>query len=524
MTQASSSILDFEATTRNAVIVLIAATTAVRLLFAGTLGLGIDEAYAVATSRQLQMGYFDHPPFAWWMTWAIRAVTGSESALVARLPFIVAFGLTTWFTYALTRLLYGLRAGFWAAIAVNIPPAIAWTSGTWVLPDGPLYAALMGGAYAVARVLFVPRQSPLLWLAAGAAGGIAMLSKLHGVFLFVGVLVFLASSPRHRYWLATPWPYAGALLALALFSPALLWNAQHDWISFTFQASRGEARQFSIGAFLAVLGGQMAYLLPLLWATLIVVWFGAMRRGPANSRDWLLVCIATGPIVVFTFTAFWARKVLPHWAMPGYLMLMPLLGREIARGLALAHRWVTPWLWLCVGTTAIVLPIVIALSLLPWPTMTLRGGKPLPDPLFETLDWRDLSAELERRGYLGRADLVVVSPRWYEAGKIDVALKGKAPVLCLSEDPRGYGVNVRAPSFIGRDAVIVASNFPPEAAAGLYGRYFARIAAEPDLTLTRAGKPTLRLNIYKADRLSAPPPGTRPDLLDPLGVWRKRAL
>lgn len=510
--------LDFETATRNAVLLLIAATSLVRLVFAGTLGLGIDEAYTVATSRALQAGYFDHPPFAWWLTWAMRFVTGSESPLVVRLPFIVAFGLTTWFTYSLARLLHGLRAGFWAAVAVNIPPVIAWTSGTWVLPDGPLNAAMTGGAYAVARVLFVPRQSPLLWLAAGAAGGIAMLSKLHGVFLFAGVLVFLLSSPRYRFWLRTPWPYAGALVALVLVSPALIWNAQHDWISITFQANRGQARQFSPGSFLAVLAGQMLYLLPLLWATLVVVWIAALRRGPASARDWLLVCLASGPIVLFTLSALWARKVLPHWAMPGYLMLMPLIGRDIARGLALAHRWVKPWLWLCIGTTAVAVAAAIVLALTPWPAV-VAGGRTVPDPLLETVSYADLRAELDRRGLLGRTDLVVVNPRWHEAAKIDVALRGALPVLCLSPDPRGYGVNKNARAFVGRNALVVASGLTPDEAQAMYARYFSALSPAEDVVIRRAGQPAITLKVYAARNLHAPPPGTTPDLLDPLGLW-----
>ena len=56
--------------------------------------------------------------------------------------------------------------------------------------------------------LFVPgSKAPLWWLAAGACGGLAMLAKLHGIFLFAGVGLFLITSPAQRHWLATPWPY-----------------------------------------------------------------------------------------------------------------------------------------------------------------------------------------------------------------------------------------------------------------------------------------------------------------------------
>src|ERR1700741_3923142 len=84
------------------VAVLILATFLARLLFAASLGLGIDESYMVAAGRKLQLSYFDPPPIAWWLAWAMAHLTGSESATVVRLPFIALFALSTWLMYRLT--------------------------------------------------------------------------------------------------------------------------------------------------------------------------------------------------------------------------------------------------------------------------------------------------------------------------------------------------------------------------------------------------------------------------------------
>ena len=88
------------------VAVLILATLLARLLFAAALGLGIDESYMVAAGRKLQLSYFDHPPIAWWMAWGIAHLTGSESAVVVRLPFIALFALTTFLMYRVTSALF----------------------------------------------------------------------------------------------------------------------------------------------------------------------------------------------------------------------------------------------------------------------------------------------------------------------------------------------------------------------------------------------------------------------------------
>src|SRR5882762_10605647 len=53
---------------------------------------------------------------------------------------------------------------------------------------------------------------------------------------------------RSRHWWRRRQPYAAPLLAFAIFSPVILWNAQHEWASFAFQTSRriAEASRFAL--------------------------------------------------------------------------------------------------------------------------------------------------------------------------------------------------------------------------------------------------------------------------------------
>ena len=90
--------------TARAVLILIATTMVVRILFAWSLGLGIDESYTVATGRHPQLSYFDHPPLAWWLAWAGANFFATEAPLAVRAPFILLFAATTWLMFSLTRL------------------------------------------------------------------------------------------------------------------------------------------------------------------------------------------------------------------------------------------------------------------------------------------------------------------------------------------------------------------------------------------------------------------------------------
>lgn len=483
---------------KRAVLMLIAVTFVARLAFAWSVGLGVDEAYTVATARHFQLGQFDHPPGAWWLTWSIRSLSGSEHAVVLRLPFIALFALTTWLMFALTARLFGPSAGLWAATTLNFAPVIAWTSGTWIVPDGPLNAALLAGVLCASHALFGARsKASAWWLAAGACGGLALLSKFHGVFLFAGVALFLITSPAQRGWLLTPWPYAGTFVALSIFSPVILWNAGHGWASFLFQAGRALPREISLLGPFAALAGQALFLLPWLWAPLVACLGKTFVDGPADARRWLMACLAIGPIVMFTAVGLTVGRVLYHWAAPGYLMLFPVLGDAVARAIKMGHRAVKVWLAATAASLAILLLAVVTVAHLPWPALSLPGGRRLPYPLIEALDWRDLSHALEVRGLMDTTRLFIAATRWHEAGRIDYALRGRLPVLCLGRDPRGYGVLARPEEYIGKDGLIIGHNLPRSRVEAAYSRYFRSIENLPPVVLMRVGEPAIELSLYR---------------------------
>src|SRR5262249_53736823 len=128
---------------------------------------------------------------------------------------------------------------------------------------------------------------------------------------------------------ARPHPYVAAIAALLVFSPVLIWNAQHGWISFQFQGGRAAGHFYPFGP-LAALGGAALYLLPWIWLPLVLCGIDTLRRRPSDQILWLLVCLVVPPIVFFTAISLWSH-ILYHWAAPGYLMLIPLLGNEIVR-------------------------------------------------------------------------------------------------------------------------------------------------------------------------------------------------
>ncbi len=501
------------------VLALIAFVTGARLVLAATLGLGVDEAYTVATSRVLALGTFDHPPLAWWLSGGAAKVFGTEAPLAVRLPFIALGALTLWLAFDAGRYLYSARAGLYAAVVVVLAPVLGWTSGSMVLPDGPLLAGFLAGLCCLARALFGDSASaPRWWLLAGLAAGIACLSKLHGIFLLAGTGLFLLTTPSHRHWLSKPWPYLAALIALVVASPFLLWNAEHQWISFAFQAGRAKTNRIDLAGPFVALGGQALFLLPWVWVALMLSLGRALWGGPGRPRDWLLVCCAIGPIAAFTLIAVTGTKTLFHWAAPGYLFVCVLLGRDLARDLDAGLRRARSWLTGSLASIAVLFVIVLALAYAPWPQLVL-AGKALPYPLVETRSWREVRAQLAVRGLLNAPNTFVAGVRWHETGRLAVALGPSVAVRCLCTDPRGFGILTDNRAHIGADALIIAADQSSKEILQTLGPYFASLEVLPSLQITQGGRMLTALALYRGRALQDPAL-PRPNVLRPFASGR----
>ena len=494
--------------TRAAVLLLILATAAIRIAAGDAMGLGVDESYMVAAGRGLRWGYFDHPPAAWWLAWGAAHLAGSSAAVVVRLPFIALFGLSTWLMHRIGSVLYGPRSGLWAAVLLNIVPVFGVTAGGWVLPDGPLVTALLGALLCLIHALAAEaRRADRWWIGAGLCAGLALFSKYSAALSIGGALVFLLTSPAHRRSFRGRGPYLAAVAAFVAFSPVLAWNAENGWASFVFQAGRADAVQFKPLAPLATMAGEALFLLPWIWLPLIVVFVAGLRRGPADGRSWLLCCMAAPPILLFTAISAWSRNaVLFHWASPGYLMLLPMLGDSVARRLSVGDRGTRFWLAGSAAFVAVALAVVATEIRFGWLPLVAEAFPPEKNPEIEALNWASLRPALASRGLLGA--MPVAAFNWHDAGKIDYALGGAATVICLNQDGRQYGVDAPLSAFAGRDVLIVARQRDAQRIAS-HAAEFERIEPlPPPVTIDHAGRPAFALSLFVGRGFRPPQPAS----------------
>jgi 4-amino-4-deoxy-L-arabinose transferase-like glycosyltransferase len=476
------------------------------------LGLGIDETYMVAVSRHLELSYYDHPPVAWWLTHAAMALSGAQAPVIVRLPFILLFALSTWLMARITACLFhSERAGFWAALILNLSPVYAVTAGGWVLPDGPLDCALLGFLLFCLRALgLIPSRWPWAdWLAAGVCAGLAMLSKYNGLLVLAGLPVFLLTTETGRAWLRRPQPWVAGLLALLLFTPVILWNVAHHWASFAFQGGRAGGLRFHPLAPLGVWGGEALFVLPWIWVPLILLWLRALRRGPAEPRGWLLALLAAFPILLFALVSIWSSDhILYHWSAPGTLMLFPLLGAEVARRLAAGAPRLRRGIMAAAALLLLGLVLAGTEMRLNWIT-ALAGPRVLAHAkdVAGGVNWTALEPELEARGLLSQPGLVVAVTRWNDAGKIDYALDGHLPVVVLAADAREYGILAPADRFIGHPMLILVPDSDIAALARRLAPMFNDITVKQSIPLRFGGYILINLSVLKGEGFRGLPAG-----------------
>ena len=429
---------------RRLTIRIIAIATAIRVIVAALLPLGIDESYAVVVSRRLSLSWFDHPPAAFWLAHAAASL-GGESPIALRWPFVLLFAAACWMMYLLTERLFSARAGMWTVVTAQLIPVFSLSSGSWVLPDGPLLFASAATALALSHAVPVAAESVTAggaqaawrpWLIVGLALGCAGLSKYHAALLGAGVAAFVLTDPIARRWISRPQPWMAVLIAILCVAPVFIWNAQHDWISFRFQSGRAAGHGNPLTALGQNIAGQAGYLLPWFWVPLVVLLVRGLRTGPRDRATWFCCCLGAAPVIVFTLASLGGRAGLPHWPAPGFFMLLPLLGAAIARWELRAPATVHRRMRMAAAVYAGLLAIVVSHASTGWVARLVPSLR-RADPAFELIEYRSLRDTLAQSGLLQPARFIITTD-WIRGAKIGYALGPARPVLLFNDDGRHF--------------------------------------------------------------------------------------
>jgi dolichol-phosphate mannosyltransferase len=323
---------------RNAAVALIAYAFVLRLIFAGTVEMMPEETYYWNYARHLDFGYLDHPPMVAWLIRVATAVFG-QTEFGVRAGALLCGAVTSIFVYKLTRNLFGAAAALAALLLTQALPFF-FLSGLLMTPDAPLVAAWAGSLYFLERAL-IGNQSRAWWFA-GICLGIGMISKYSIALLGPVAVAFMLWDAHSRRWWRRSAPYVGALLALVIFSPVIIWNAQHEWVSFAFQTSRrlAETPQFALHK---LIGSMMVLITPTGLLAVVAALPSLPAGAPDAARRRRLITLAIlFPLVVFGIFSL-RHEVKLDWTGAPWTAALPAMAFVMAdRDLLVGRfaRWI----------------------------------------------------------------------------------------------------------------------------------------------------------------------------------------
>lgn len=479
-----------------------------RLISSDAIGVSYDEAYYAALSRHVGLSYFDHPPLLMWYLAGVSRMTGSDSPLLLRGAMSLLFAGSSLLMYRLTSILFDRAAGAYAVLLLNLSLLFGVFIGGWPSPDGPMTFFLLASMTCVAQIVFRNGSPTLLWPLAGMCMGFAMLSKYSAVLTAIGALIFLLSTPAGRSRLQQPGPYFGLGVCIMIFSPVILWNWRHDWISFSFQSGRvlgnGGAHPLNILEALACQAGVVA---PWIWGPLVYNLAAGITKGSASPRTWFLCCCAALPVILFTFCSLWVHEAVSHahWSAPGYLFLFPLLGTHVAenlrQGVRLTERWI-----LASGLIVVVFLTAAFFQMSTGCFTRLLHVPSFRDPMVALMSWNPIRPFLRAHGVHEDQRIFLIAPERHDASKLEDVFRGKLPVVCLGKKPAHYPFMTDLSCFSGWNAVIAGRNLSEGGVRSLFGSDFTDITRLDDLVIRRAKEEVLIVQIYLA-RGYRPPEG-----------------
>jgi 4-amino-4-deoxy-L-arabinose transferase-like glycosyltransferase len=408
--------------TTTLVLVAIAAALGLRFAYAAWRPLLPDEAYYWEWSRHLAAGYFDHPPMIAYLIRASTSLLGTSELGVRALGIVLMAGAVGAVMTAAHDLGIDARARL-LLLAVWLTSPLWAGLATVMTPDTPaaFFAALaLMLAVRVARGL--ERDEPVggwHWAGLGVATGAALLSKYTAVLTAGAIGLALLTHPRGRRALRTAGPYVAVALAAAVFLPAVLWNARHDWASFRFQLSHGLAEREDNplrGLAMFVLG-QAAMWTPVLFV-LGVAAVGAgwreYRRLGLGER--VLVWAATLPLVFFAYAAMRTHGQ-ENWPDLAYFPMSILTARYVS--LAWARR--AP-----VARVGCAVALAGAL-VVQFPEGLRAAGLHVPVALRNLFGWHELGEQLGCVAAASHPDLVYAD-KMQDAAEVAFYMPGR-PVV-----------------------------------------------------------------------------------------------
>jgi len=429
---------------RERIFLLIAISTVTRLIIASCSELSNAEVYYWTYSRWLQLNYYDHPPV---VAWLIRLTTANHlfyQEVFVRLGAIIASATCTWLIFKIGTIINNQQTGWLAALLYTSSIYGSLIAGTYILPDSPqmvfwLYSILL--LIKISHTTSYDQKADLQWCLFGIISGLCIMSKVHGLFLWLGVALYALMI--NRAWLQYRGIYLSALITLVIISPIIIWNIQNNFISYKAYSGRVSltgARLHAV-AFSKSLLQVMVITNPvnffLICSSLLRAFKGKI---PTLKKDIQLILFCSLPLIIVLLIISLFRDTLAHWPGPAYSCLLILPAIKLALDSKPKRRTVPTGIKL--GLVFIIITALSGVFITNYYPGTLSAQKEgldmgTGDPTLDDYGWEEAGKKFDSlyKNDVGNKMMPpgapIVVDKWFPAAHIDfyIATKTKQQTI-----------------------------------------------------------------------------------------------
>ncbi|MEQ1901845.1 MAG: glycosyltransferase family 39 protein [Devosia sp.] len=452
---------------------------AVRLVTLALFQPFMDETYYWMWGQHPALSYFDHPPLIGW-TQGLSAAVFGWNLFALRAPVLLAMLGDLGVLYLFARRLSGERwqEHFWLTALLFLTTPVYFLLTSLALPDHLAILALLTSLYCVHGVLVAhdagQRATRLIYLGAVALG-LALLCKFTLALAAIGMLAFLILSPRYRVLLRNPHLWVAVLVALAMQTPVIVWNVQHDYAGFGYVTGgrAGLANLLRFGGTLGYLFGIVLMLSPFL---LVPAWrFLVDRREAAAGIARTIAWVSTLAFLVASIFT----NILVHWNLVAYVAALPFLGVYLrSRLLLVGHLVFSALFMVAIVVNYGVFPLVAAVD------TTDRTSA-------WSFGWDETAARVEALK-LEHPDAFVAGSGYELASQLGFAMHDR-DIVSLANSRDAYDDIFDAKAHAGMEALIVADGYRR---IGPIARHFTNAELLETVEVKRLGRTVATRQIY----------------------------
>ncbi len=422
----------------------------------GVIDLSPDEAHYWEWSRRLDLSYYSKGPMIAYLIAFGTAIFG-DNVFGIRIMAVVFSALSSIFLYLLGKKVFDERTGVAAAVLMQIIPlysayGVLFTIDSpfiffWVLSLYLFYSAvgqqdkiqdtgcrMQDKKNRVSCIMHC--ASPLrYWTLLGISIGFGLLTKYTMAFFYICALLFLLASKQRRRILLTKEPYISLALSLIIFSPVIIWNAAHDWVTLRHTAGQTHIfDQWSVVSgqwlknFSEFLGSQIGVITPILFGMMFYAVFKLKTQNSKLKTDFLFWFSI--PIIAFFLLKSFHGKVQANWALPAYATGFIAFSAVFISGWENIKKWIK---W-AVITGIFISLITVAIAHYP----AILRLPPKLDPTARARGWEELGVEVSRvsEGLSKKGRFFIISDKYQVSSELAFYVKGQPVTYCANLERR----------------------------------------------------------------------------------------